>query len=432
MADTGASASACTRSQCRDGFKEAYFSSRGPTADGRTKPDISAPGVAITSARAGSTNGYVAESGTSMATPFVAGVVLLMLDQNPALTPAQVKAALMSSAVDWGPSGVDNTYGAGRLDAYAAVRAAGAPINAPPAVPTHVSIAGTVPSPGNVLDVPVSVAGTTFPFAATLLAPSGRVTLALLDANGATIAQSTYDSAGTGRDQQQELGVLPPVGGNYTVRIGSSGGSGNFTLDLSGEVSLAPRNVGPPAIAGLARHGSRLTAIAGGWVSAYPIAAYTYAWLRCDAGGASCVPIDAATSPTYTTQRADVGRTLRVSVTATSAGGSATAQSNAVAIAALPPTSRSAPTISGATRVGHLLHAQPGRWSGSGPFAYRYQWLRCAASCRAIRGATHPSYRVRRGDAGTRLRVRVTASNVRLPAGGASGRTSAPTARIRR
>jgi serine protease AprX len=432
MADTGPSASGCSRSACRDGFREAYFSSRGPTFDGRIKPDVSAPGVAITSARAGTANGYVAESGTSMATPFVAGVALLMLDQNPGLTPAQVKSTIMSTAVDWGPAGADNTYGAGRLDAYAALRAAGAPIAAPPGVPGHASFQGSLPSPGDTVDVPLVVKTTAFPVAATLLVRLGQASLELLDPSGATIAESEFGEPGTDDGLQQEFGLVVPGPGNYTVRIRTVGGGGPFTLDLSGDISVGPRNVSAPAIAGMARHGSRLTAVSGGWLSAVPITEYDYTWLRCDSHGADCVSISGATASAYTAQRPDVGRTLRVAVTANSGVGSGTAESNAVAIRALRPTSRAAPTISGSPRVGRLLRARPGRWSGSTPFSYRYQWLRCAAKCRAIRGATHASYRVRKADLARRLRVRVRASNVRLPAGGTSARVSRATAPIRR
>ncbi len=113
MADVGAT-----------GFNLAYFSSRGPTLDGRTKPDIAAPGRYITAARGGSANGYTSMSGTSMSSPFVAGVAALILDADPTLTPSQVKSTLMNTAVDWGPSGKDTDYGAGRLDAYEAVRVA--------------------------------------------------------------------------------------------------------------------------------------------------------------------------------------------------------------------------------------------------------------------------------------------------------------------
>ncbi len=73
------------------GFRQTYFSGRGPTADGRIKPDISGPGLYITSAKFGTADAYTTMSGTSMATPFVAGVALLMREVNPGLTPQQVK-----------------------------------------------------------------------------------------------------------------------------------------------------------------------------------------------------------------------------------------------------------------------------------------------------------------------------------------------------
>ena len=112
------------------GFYLASFSSRGPTLDGRIKPDVVAPGVSVTSAAANTTNGYAIYSGTSMATPFVVGVSLLMRDANPSLTPQQIKDAITSTAEDWGPAGPDGDYGAGRLDAYAALRSVGAPLGA--------------------------------------------------------------------------------------------------------------------------------------------------------------------------------------------------------------------------------------------------------------------------------------------------------------
>ena len=69
------------------GFSTAAFSSRGPTVDGRIKPDIAAPGVNILAAAANST-GLALKSGTSMATLFAAGVGVLALQANPALVPS--------------------------------------------------------------------------------------------------------------------------------------------------------------------------------------------------------------------------------------------------------------------------------------------------------------------------------------------------------
>ncbi|NPV14762.1 S8 family serine peptidase [candidate division WOR-3 bacterium] len=110
----------------------AYFSSPGPVTwqtvapyndyvypPGLTKPDVSAPGVAVKSCLRG--GGYTLMDGTSMATPHVAGTVCLMLSKNPNLMPAVVDSILEVTAVDLGPSGKDNDFGAGRIDALAAV-----------------------------------------------------------------------------------------------------------------------------------------------------------------------------------------------------------------------------------------------------------------------------------------------------------------------
>lgn len=74
-------------------------SSQGPTRDGREKPDIAAPGTDIVAARgfAGG-DAWVAMSGTSMASPFVAGIAGLMLAVNPKLTAAQIGGILHRTA----------------------------------------------------------------------------------------------------------------------------------------------------------------------------------------------------------------------------------------------------------------------------------------------------------------------------------------------
>lgn len=74
-------------------------SSQGPTRDGRQKPEIAAPGTDIIAAKGFAQNGrWVAMSGTSMASPFVAGVVGLMLAANPGLTGAQVGGIIKRTA----------------------------------------------------------------------------------------------------------------------------------------------------------------------------------------------------------------------------------------------------------------------------------------------------------------------------------------------
>lgn len=88
----------------------------------------------------GSSNYYDFFGGTSGATPQVSGVAALVLSVNPTLTKAQVESILYTTADDMGPSGFDNEYGNGRVNAHQAVLAAGGSSDTtPPSVPTNVS-----------------------------------------------------------------------------------------------------------------------------------------------------------------------------------------------------------------------------------------------------------------------------------------------------
>ena len=170
---------ATTRSGAR-----ASFSNYGATLA------LSAPGASILSTlNTGSTvpasPSYASYSGTSMATPHVAGVVSLMLSLNPALTPAQVMTALKSSARAFPTgTGADCTpalCGAGIVDAAAALAVA---LPAPPP-------------------------------------PPSRVNLALATNGGVLTASSTYSAA------------YPPGGANDGDRRGTRWGSGGGWNDLN-------------------------------------------------------------------------------------------------------------------------------------------------------------------------------------------------------
>ena len=76
----------------------AISSSRGPGPTGLFKPDVTAPGVNIESARAGSGDGILTSSGTSMAAPQVAGMAALLREKFPALDPRAIKAIIQNSA----------------------------------------------------------------------------------------------------------------------------------------------------------------------------------------------------------------------------------------------------------------------------------------------------------------------------------------------
>ena len=118
----GAAADVITVGASDRSDRVASFSSRGPTADGRIKPDICFPGTDIVAARASGTSmgspvdaQYTSASGTSMATPHAAGLVALLLQANRSATPAQIKQAFMSTALNMGADA--NAQGAGRARA---------------------------------------------------------------------------------------------------------------------------------------------------------------------------------------------------------------------------------------------------------------------------------------------------------------------------
>lgn len=101
----------------------ASFTSNGPTKDGRTKPDVTAPGVGIWVAKvkeiSGNDNTYEYSSGTSFSTPITAGVAALILSVHPELTPLQVRDALRNTASQ--SDNPDNVLGWGVINAFDAV-----------------------------------------------------------------------------------------------------------------------------------------------------------------------------------------------------------------------------------------------------------------------------------------------------------------------
>jgi hypothetical protein len=97
--------------------------------------------------------------------------------------------------------------------------------------------------------------------------------------------------------------------------------------------------------------------------------------------------------------------------------------------AAVRPENASPPTINGDAVVDSRLTANPGTWNGSGPISFQYQWLVCGGTgenCGNIVGETDKNYRVRNGDVGNTIRVKVIASN----ASGSGNANSDPTAKV--
>ncbi len=135
-----------------------YFSSRGPTADGRIKPDLCFPGVDIVSCLANNAylgnpvgTQYTSLSGTSMATPHAAGSCALLLQAHPGSSPQQIKDMLMKSARNLGLD--PNTQGTGRGDVFAASKLGTATI-------TNVTLSPSSLGAGKLLNVSITVQNT--------------------------------------------------------------------------------------------------------------------------------------------------------------------------------------------------------------------------------------------------------------------------------
>lgn len=154
----------------------ASFSSVGPTADGRIKPDVVAPGVSVSLPLLGTAGLYTSASGTSFATPLVSGLCALLLEAHPDWTPPDVMAALRSTALDLGIAGADTLYGYGLPDGLLAAGVAGVSEESA-ALPAVFSLGTPRPNPFN--------PSVTIPLT---LAAAARVTAVVYDVTGRGVA----------------------------------------------------------------------------------------------------------------------------------------------------------------------------------------------------------------------------------------------------
>jgi len=266
----GAAASAITVGAAVDpgeyGWALADLSSRGPTADGRTKPDICAPGCAITSVAANSGNLYTTMSGTSMATPFCAGVVALLLDANYALNDTQVKDILFAPANvrDFGPAGKDTDFGWGINLAHNAVRqAAGGSATWSDGLAVAYN-SGSLGGTGAVNYIDFDVADATKPIGITFIidgwtAYGPDFDIYLADPSGLDVDYSW----GAGR--QETILYQPSVSGRFTLRAVSYAGAGSYWVSTSYAPAIVPGLV-------IAETGGSTAVTEGGATDTYTVA----------------------------------------------------------------------------------------------------------------------------------------------------------------
>jgi len=179
------------------------------------------------------------------------------------------------------------------------------------------------------------------------------------------------------------------------------------------EFPFAPVNSILPSITGIAKEGSTLTGLNGGW-SGFPL--FTRKWKR---GGAA---IPGATGDTYVPVAADVGSTLSLEVTATNAIGPATATSDPTATVTIAlPVNSVLPAITGTAQEDQTLTVTNGTWTGSPTFARKWY-----ANGVLISGATGTTRTMTSAEVGKVITVTVTATN----AGGAAFAASLPTSTV--
>ncbi len=200
----------------------AGFSSRGPTSDGRIKPDITAPGSFIAAAVSrfdnqmtedmliapeisddGKNFNFGLMQGTSMATPIVTGVVALMLEANPNLTYEQVRTILQNTAksdefATVSATSPNNIWGAGKVNALEAVKAV--------LMTTHTEKDLTLNQPFKLYPNPV----TDKIQAAAFLDGSENVSIILQNAAGQIIQEYNFNNITAGfLEKELSLGTIP-------------------------------------------------------------------------------------------------------------------------------------------------------------------------------------------------------------------------------
>ena len=178
-----------------------------------------------------------------------------------------------------------------------------------------------------------------------------------------------------------------------------------------------PTLITSPAITGMAVTDETLTATAGSY-NAYPAPTFSYQWQSCTSQDlATFSQISGANQATYTLLAGNVGRYLRVMVTAANNLGGRVSPSllTGVVMPATVPNNSSLPVISGIVKDRQTLNVTSGSWSGNPVGVISFQWQRCSdrnqSDCIDLVGETQTSYNLNFNDVNKYIRVQVTSKN---------------------
>ncbi len=218
--------SRCSRSLCPDG-RLLFYSSQGPTKDGRIKPDLAAPSHVSTSSYGrwtgeggGRNPGF---TGTSAASPHVAGAAALVKQAFPEYTPDQIKEFLEDRAEDMAEPGKDNRYGAGILL-----------LGQPPVQPAAPTITGIEPASSlQGSEIQATISGTNLTDATSVSFSGTGVTAALREGGTATTLPITITVASDASPGSRTFTVTTPAGT-------ASSGEITFTVRQAPQIQVEP------------------------------------------------------------------------------------------------------------------------------------------------------------------------------------------------
>lgn len=375
---------------------------------------------------------YAKVTGTSLTLPYEtkAGVELLCIVLASGATPS------------WsGPSGFTEVASTGAQGSYGGIKVYSKVSSGGETSFSHSTSGGTVDtllleiSPGSEYKSSFTTKGSSTSLSFSESVSSDALAL-LVAGSGSTSPPSgvptdfyRLDAGVPAENLQPMVGFVPAGAVTPTITWSGSNGRVAALIFFVESNPLPPVNTVAPSISGTPKKGQTLTVSNGSWTGS-PTITYAYQWRRCDASGASCSDISGETSSTYTLTGADVGSTIRCTVTATNNDGTDNATTAQTAVVTLdPPVNSAAPTISGTAKSGQTLTAATGTWTGAPTITYAYQWYRCdaaGANCVAISGETASTYALTDTDVGSTIKVAVTGTN----ADGSSSATSTATSQV--
>jgi hypothetical protein len=207
------------------------------------------------------------------------------------------------------------------------------------------------------------------------------------------------------------------VGYFFKVVVTASNSGGTSVSSTSSATSvvldIAPVNTAAPIVNGTTQVNEALSATRGSWASSPT--SYAYQWKRANSVSGSYSNIDGETSSSYTVTPDDVGKFVKVAVTATNSIGPSIAALSAARGPAIDiiATNVTAPTVSGTARNLETLTATTGTWENR-PTSYAYQWKRATTATgtyAAISGETDRTYVLTDSDVDKYIKVSVTAIN---------------------